>query len=367
MIVYVSPAEINGGILQFSVSITRETAALTACRLFLPDAVDKNLYRDIAGETVCYPKVKTLRGNCREIRQIAGEIMALSPDVVIFVEDSVLMQQLNAILTRNKVKTAMVVHDVLHHPYRKMRTRAVLVDMLRRQMTKKTVKHCGRMILLSHNSETQFREKYGVRNTVVFRLPAHVPETPPQTLPELTGIEGNYFLFFGRIDKYKGIGRLCRAYSALPEELKGKTGLVVAGKGQLSEEETALVQSDPHICLIRRFIGDGEMIWLFQQASAVVMPYIEASQSGVLPIAYRFGKPVIVSDLPGLTENVSDGQTGCIFRTEEELTQILRRFATAADAVPGEGEIRRYYEEHFLWKNNLTELFAALNVETKRK
>ena len=63
MVVYVSPAELNGGILQFSTSIARETRTLTECRLFLPNVVEECLYRDIADSVVPYVKVKTLKGN----------------------------------------------------------------------------------------------------------------------------------------------------------------------------------------------------------------------------------------------------------------------------------------------------------------
>lgn len=366
MVVYVSPAELNGGILQFSTSIARETKALTDCRLFLPDVVEESLYRDIADCVVPYVKAKTLKGNSKEILCVAEQIMSLLPDVVIFTEDSILMQQLNKILNQNAVRTAMVVHDVQHHPYREMGARRILVDVLRRRMTRKTIKCTDKIILLSANSEEAFRKEYGAKNTVVFRLPAHVPETVPQKPPEIGDEEKNFFLFFGRIDKYKGIDTLCRAYSALAEDLKAKTGLIIAGKGQLSEEESRLIQSECRITSIIRFITDSEMVWLFQNAVSVIMPYTEASQSGVLPIAYKFGKPVVVSNLRGLTENVIEEKTGYVFRSVEELSEILRRF-NSADFSVSETAISEYYQKNFLWKNNLEVLLKLLCVRIRNE
>ena len=366
MVVYVSPAELNGGILQFSTSIARETRTLTECRLFLPDVVDESLYSDIAECVVPYVKAKTLKGKSKEILCIAEQIMSLSPDVVIFTEDSILMQQLIKILNQNAVKTAMVVHDVRHHPYRKMGIRKILVDVLRRRMTRKTIKRTDKIILLSANSEEAFRKEYGAKNTVVFRLPAHVPEAMPQKPPEIGEGNGKFFLFFGRIDEYKGIGTLCRAYSALTEDLKAKTELIIAGKGQLSEDEIRLIQSECHITPIIRFITDGEMLWLFQNTVAVVMPYIEASQSGVLPIAYNFLKPVVISDLQGLTENVIEQKTGYVFRTVEELSELLRRLSSMDFSVLKEG-ISEYYQKNFLWKNNLDRLLKLLCVRIRNE
>ncbi len=99
--------------------------------------------------------------------------------------------------------------------------------------------------------------------------------------------------------------------------------MIIAGKGQLSEEESQLIQSECHITSAIRFISDEEMVWLFQNAQCVVLPYIEVSQSGVLPIAYKFAKPIIVSNLQGLTENVVVTKTEFIFRTEDELSELL--------------------------------------------
>ena len=50
----------------------------------------------------------------------------------------------------------------------------------------------------------------------------------------------------------------------------------------------------------------------FERASVVVLPYIEASQSGIIPIAYSFKKPVIVTNVGSIPEVVENGITGYI-------------------------------------------------------
>jgi glycosyltransferase involved in cell wall biosynthesis len=49
---------------------------------------------------------------------------------------------------------------------------------------------------------------------------------------------------------------------------------------------------------------------LFQEASIVALPYVEASQSAVLAIAQAFGKPVVATAVGGIPEVVEHGETG---------------------------------------------------------
>ena len=52
-------------------------------------------------------------------------------------------------------------------------------------------------------------------------------------------------------------------------------------------------------------IPNDEIASLFGHVDYLVLPYIEASQSGVIPLAYSFGKPVIASDVGAISEQVT--------------------------------------------------------------
>jgi len=54
------------------------------------------------------------------------------------------------------------------------------------------------------------------------------------------------------------------------------------------------------------FISEDRAADYFQRASVVVLPYIEASQSGVIPMAYSAAKPVVATTVGGLPEIVED-------------------------------------------------------------
>ena len=131
----------------------------------------------------------------------------------------------------------------------------------------------------------------------------------------------SYILFFGFIRQYKGLDLLLEAFSQ--SELRNrKIKIIVAGefyedpapykdlvkKNNLGEE----------IIFFERFINDEEVALFFSAADIVVQPYRSATQSGVTQIAYHFEKPMLVTDVGGLSEIVCDQKCGYVVKPESE-------------------------------------------------
>ena len=64
------------------------------------------------------------------------------------------------------------------------------------------------------------------------------------------------------------------------------------------------------------FVPNDKVNLYFSAADVVVLPYKSATQSGVVPIAYHFNKPVVVTDVGGLSEIVNDGKTGYVIQPD---------------------------------------------------
>ena len=65
------------------------------------------------------------------------------------------------------------------------------------------------------------------------------------------------------------------------------------------------------------YISKEQIVRLFEKTKLVVLPYTDASQSGVIPIAYAYKKPVIVTDVGSIPETVEDGKTGLIIKPKD--------------------------------------------------
>lgn len=299
---------------------------------------------------------ETLFGAGAHCREVARSIIAMQPSKVVFT-DGALGNMVLLHLLGKRVETCLVVHDPEPHPSRLKSSLQERVSLWNHSRWKaRSFSMADEYLLLSRTSAGRFEELHPdlCEKVSIMPLCPHPPADKTETVPdELLGKLNPmqpFYLFFGRIDEYKGLHILLRAY----EGSKSKVPLVVAGSGALSAEEQAIVAQDEDVYIVNRFIGDREMNWLFSHSLACVLPYVEASQSGVLAMSYHFSKPVIVSNVPGLTEFVKPDETGFVFNDERELAAILHD-CSSRRALLMANEIDRFRDAYLDWNQSISD------------
>jgi glycosyltransferase involved in cell wall biosynthesis len=130
-------------------------------------------------------------------------------------------------------------------------------------------------------------------------------------------------LFFGRILPYKGVGMLLEAF-ALLRAAGLDCELRIAGRGEIDAPEGAMAQ--PGLTVERGWVDPAAIADILNWADAMVLPYLEASQSGVIAAAYGANLPVIATPVGGLTEQVADGRTGLLAKgaTAQDIADAIR-------------------------------------------
>jgi glycosyltransferase involved in cell wall biosynthesis len=151
-------------------------------------------------------------------------------------------------------------------------------------------------------------------------------------------------LIFGRLYAYKGVDTALEAFRSLPKELSDAT-LVVAGDGPLA----ALARGKRNVELIEGYVSESDLDSLLDGVRLVLLPYKDATQSGVGLLAIARGIPCIVSDAGGLPELVRDSSASLVVPPDDP-----ERLAAAIIAhVDHDQQLRTavydYAMHHFAW------------------
>ena len=155
-----------------------------------------------------------------------------------------------------------------------------------------------------------------------------------------------YVLFFGRLERYKGVVDLVAAWARLPDGLRARVRLVLAGPGQVEKLWTGQLPSG--IEVRNQLIQDKNAIALFKHCALLVLPYIGATQSALIPAAYFFHKPVLATMSGALREYVEDGETGWLVEPKHppSLARALTTALSDFDRLERMGNAgRRWYDE----------------------
>lgn len=118
------------------------------------------------------------------------------------------------------------------------------------------------------------------------------------------------FLFLGRLEPYKGLSTFIDAVERL-QKYGVPIRATIAGRGTINTETLNRISTLP-ITLVNRWLTQQEVSQYILDADVLVLPYHEASQSGVISLALAAGKPVIASRVGGLPEQVDDQITGLL-------------------------------------------------------
>ena len=253
-------------------------------------------------------RVRSLRGwpQAPRLRRAAKRF---EPDVV-HVQSSVGNDPRVAIASdMHPGRFALTIHDPSRHPGELARRRDTIEDML-------LIRFAGLIFVHGEALKEELIERFKPRAPVVV-VPHGVSGGQPTPVPAEPRV-----LFFGRITHYKGVDVLLDAMEEVWRQIPEAT-VVVAGSGEV-ESHPAL--ADPRITVDNGYIPDATIPGLFGAARCVVLPYRQASQSGVGSMVKPYNRPLLVTDVGGLPELVSDG-SGLVVASESpgELASALVR------------------------------------------
>jgi D-inositol-3-phosphate glycosyltransferase len=169
-------------------------------------------------------------------------------------------------------------------------------------------------------------------------------------------------LFFGRIVPYKGLECLVGAFHRLAER-DPACRLIIAGEPMMGSEtymnnirQAIASGGGRHRIFCRlEFIPDDETEVYFKAADVLVLPYRNIFESGIVFLAYRFGLPLIASDVGSFREELRKSGAGLIFESGNSAALVNRlseffRSDLYKDATKHRQRIREYSIARQSWE-----------------
>lgn len=220
----------------------------------------------------------------------------------------------------------------LHEPYKDEKkvygVKAIIIYLIEFIQTI-SLRYIDIVIMHSHRALRLFERRYRQFPGLKKMVPLHFQDDTHAT----TG-NRRYISFLGRADQAKGIEKFfALVEDTARENREWEYQIVTASPIQRYIEALSPAARQRLQVINRPHIADQDLRQASANSLAVMAIYKETMQSGVIPVAWMQGTPVIGTDIEGITEWIRDGGTGVIVSANPSLDEI-----TAAI---------RYIKEHF--------------------
>jgi glycosyltransferase involved in cell wall biosynthesis len=199
--------------------------------------------------------------------------------------DPILLSSINK---RKRNRVIYWVHDAQNHVGESRQ--------LNRTLVTSALRYADVIVTLSEHVSKELNERMNGLNIVRISHPVIIHEEL-KTIEEKSNLQ---VLFLGRISKYKGLDRLAAAWPTVLQSLPDAK-LVIAGDGE-HELVQKLFKSLTNYSIIPKYLSDTQMADLLNSSALVVLPYDEASQSGILVKAVEYAIPYVATPVGGLIE-----------------------------------------------------------------
>lgn len=321
---------------KYTFELVRATASSGAARPFVSAVGSCELARLIRGLPMAPPinEIETFKG---QKDTLAGKLAAMRGlvrlpqigrqfeafvndneiDVVVCTMQSIWDVAVLPALRRLRAPFVLVVHDAQPHPGDNY--------PFRRMAMSREIAAADGVVVLTDHVRQQVMRRYRIADDRMWTIPHGSFDFGARSLRRLPQKRPPRLLFFGRILAYKGLGLLLDAYRLLRRD-GVCVELEIMGSGDISPY-AARLDGLGGVRLTNRWMDDAEIGPALAATDIMVLPYVEASQSGVAAAAASAGMPTVATPVGGLAEQVRHEETGLIAKevTASSLALAIRR------------------------------------------
>ncbi|MBT7903305.1 glycosyltransferase family 4 protein [Candidatus Woesearchaeota archaeon] len=313
----------RGGMLHYTSQYANELSKLHQVYVVLPSYSRKDMFNKTvkiikinAPPTIIGTIINSL--NLIKIKNLIKCIKKIKPDILQFMD--IHPFYLIYLLFLKKETKYSTIHDVKLHSGENKGITSIITILIQKSLFKYSKK------LIVHG-EKQKKDLISlkVKSKKIIVVPHGTYEFFTKWKQNKNKLEKNTILFFGRIIKYKGVDNLLKSMEFVIKQ-KTDVNLIIAGEGNFQQYSKYLTKKiNKNVTVLNRYIPEEEVAAIFQKCCFVVLPYDDATQSGIIPIAYSFKKPVITTNVGSLSEVVDQNKTGIIIppKSPKKLSEAI--------------------------------------------
>jgi len=314
-----------------AISVSRQNELIDGIRTDATPRQEVDTYSNVVGFAAGFARLPVLG------RQLISFARLYGDGVVLSAMSHPWTPLLAPRLARSGIAFFPVIHDATPHP-------GDTAPLFQWRLSRELAAACA-AVTLSEAVAAAIERKWPRLPLIRLALPAHLP----YGVAEVS--KSTEFLFFGRFRAYKGLDLLRDAWP-LVRAVWPEARLRIVGSGDPDRIAPGLAAL-PGVTLENRWVADTEMAPLIAAARTMVLPYREASQSGVLPLALAHGVPAIVTSVGGLAEQVNDGESGLVVPPDaKHIADAMLRlrdvvlYSKLAQGAAAQGESLSDWSEH---------------------
>ena len=265
------------------------------------------------------------------IVQLSRRLRRLNPRIAVCAMPGPLDLLMVMALRLVGIPVAVIVHDAEAHPG----DAVPLLFTLQRALLRRV----NLVITLSEHVASGLRTNGSVQPRMPVIVATHPPFIFGPVAPPRAHAGPRRMLCFGRLRTYKGLDLLAEALRLLGP--RPDMEVWVVGRGPESTALAAL-RALPGVRVENRWVPECEVSAILNWADIVVMPYREASQSGIPPTALAAGRRVVATRVGGLPEQLKDQPLATLCEPDATslAAALMRTLERSDDLVSPAGDAR---------------------------
>ena len=283
--------------------------------------------------------------NYKRKHHVLSLIKDFNPDVL-YVPFGLMWSRYIFSFLPNQIKIISTIHDVTPHDHFNF------VEEVSKLLSKGADRHNDGYVILNNKDKAIVEERYHKPVVVIPHASFSYYFRGTVQPYDITRTIG----FFGRIEPYKGLDILVEAFEKTAT--KG-LHLLIAGGGTIEEGLHNRIKRNKNITLINRYIKEEEFQPLLDKCDFVVLPYKRASQSGVIPMCFAYGKTVIASNVGALAEQVPEGKGVITNPNADSIANEIDKFYAEPELIVKYGKAAREFADKELTWDHSAELLMS--------